>query len=80
MIHDRQDWFNLARVLWWLILTPVAYFTGWLTAIAFISLLSIWALVETAWGAFQAPSNKKLFAQLTRIEEKLDKMLENNGQ
>lgn len=75
MIRDRQDWFNLARVIWWLILTPVAYFAGWLDKVTFVALLSIWALVEAAWGAFQSPSNKKLFAQLNRIEGKLDRLL-----
>jgi hypothetical protein len=69
---DKRDLFNLARVVWWLVLTPISFFMGWLDKVVFVSLLSIWALVESAWGAFEASSAQ---TQINRIEEKLDQLL-----
>lgn len=63
--------FDLARVVLWLLLTPVAYFAGWLNSVAFVSILSVWALVESAWSAFRANEESRL----ARIEGKLDKLL-----
>jgi hypothetical protein len=46
--------FNFWKTVLWLILTPVAFVLGWLESIQFVSLLSIWALVETSWAAYRA--------------------------
>jgi hypothetical protein len=67
--------FDLARVGFWLILTPVAFFAGWLSNVAFVSLISLWALVETAWAAYRAESTK----QIDAVEGKLDKIMEELG-
>lgn len=48
--------FSLIRTAFWVILTPVAYFMGWLASVEFVSLLSIWALVESAYAAYRADS------------------------
>lgn len=46
--------FNAARVVAYVVLTPVAYLLGWLNSVAFVSLLSIWALVESAVAAWRS--------------------------
>lgn len=46
--------FNLVRVIAYAVLTPVAYFLGWLNSVTFVALLSIWALVESAVAAWRS--------------------------
>jgi hypothetical protein len=67
----RGEAFDLARVVAWAALVPAGYLLGWLESVAFVSLLSVWALVESAWAAFRAGAEKAL----RRIEEKLDRLL-----
>jgi hypothetical protein len=46
--------FSLLRTAFWIVLTPIAYFLGWLSSVEFVSLLSIWALGESAYAAYRA--------------------------
>lgn len=46
--------FSLIRVIFWISLAPVAYVMGWLESVTFVSFLSLWALVETAYAAYRA--------------------------
>ena len=46
--------FTAVRVGLYVILTPVAFWMGWLRSVTFVSLLSIWALVESAVAAWRA--------------------------
>lgn len=46
--------FSLARVVFWIALGPISYWQGWLQSVAFVSFLSLWALVETSWAAYRA--------------------------
>lgn len=46
--------FNGIRIVGYVVLTPVAYFAGWLQSVIFVSLISIWALVETAIASWRA--------------------------
>lgn len=39
-------------------LTPVAFVLGWLESVAFVALLSIWALVESRWATLEASRAK----------------------
>lgn len=48
--------------IFWIVLIPIAYFTGWLESVTFVSALSLWALVASHWAAWQA----------SRVEEKED--------
>lgn len=71
---NRSKWFrrtSLARAIGWAALTPVAYFAGWLDSVAFVSLLSLWALAETAFSAWRSDENPDQ-ERLERIESKLD--------
>lgn len=54
-----NGWFTV----FWIIMIPVAIFTGWISSVPFISALSLWALVSGHWAAWQA----------ARVEVKQDK-------
>ena len=38
----------------WLVMIPVSVLTGWIHSVAYISALSLWALVSGHWSAWQA--------------------------
>lgn len=54
-----SEWFSLGRVIFWILMIPVAWLTGLLASVAFLSIISLWALVESAWGAYEATKAKK---------------------
>lgn len=51
------------------ILIPVAFATGWVYSVAFISALSMWALVSGHWSAWQA----------ARVEVKQDEQADDSS-
>ncbi len=65
---------SLIRTAFWLAMVPIAYVTGWLSSVIFVSLVSIWALVETAFAAWRAdcesPAHQE---QMDRIEKLLER-------
>jgi len=72
-------YFSLLRTVWWLVLTAVALWAGWLNSVVFVSLLSIWALVETSFAAYRADRNTKTERQLAELDKKLDRLLPPSG-
>ena len=40
--------------VFWVAMIPVSYALGWLKSVAFVSALSLWALVSGHWAAWQA--------------------------
>ena len=40
--------------IFWLLMIPVSIATGWIQSVAYISALSLWALVSGHWSAWQA--------------------------
>jgi hypothetical protein len=40
--------------IFWIAMIPVSIFTGWVTSVAYVSALSLWALVSGHWSAWQA--------------------------
>lgn len=46
--------FSLYRTFFWIALCPPAFLLGWLQSVTFVSLLSLWALVESAYAAYRA--------------------------
>ncbi len=40
--------------IFWLVMIPVSIATGWIHSVAYISALSLWALVSGHWSAWQA--------------------------
>ena len=45
-----NGWLTIA----WIIMIPVSIATGWIHSVAYISALSLWALVSGHWSAWQA--------------------------
>jgi len=45
-----NGWF----AVFWVAMIPVSYALGWLKSVAFVSALSLWALVSGHWSAWQA--------------------------
>jgi hypothetical protein len=67
-------WFSLGRTLFWFVLIVPALVLGWLHSVAFVSLLSIWALVETAFAAWRADENPDS-KRIREVSAKLDEVL-----
>ena len=40
--------------IFWLVMIPVSILTGWINSVAYVSALSLWALVSGHWSAWQA--------------------------
>ena len=40
--------------IFWIVMIPVSIMAGWLTSVAYVSALSLWALVSGHWSAWQA--------------------------
>lgn len=40
--------------VFWILMIPVSILTGWIQSVAYISALSLWALVSGHWSAWQA--------------------------
>ena len=40
--------------LFWVVMIPIAFSTGWLKSVTFVSALSLWALVSGHWSTWQA--------------------------
>src|SRR3954465_10343303 len=40
--------------VFWILMIPVSIQMGWLTSVAYVSALSLWALVSGHWAAWQA--------------------------
>lgn len=49
--------FSLFRVVFWMLMLPVSWETNWVDSKRFISILSIWALVESAFSAWRSDEN-----------------------
>jgi len=45
-----NGWLTVA----WIIMIPVSFATGWVKSVAYVSALSLWALVSGHWAAWQA--------------------------
>ena len=39
--------------VFWIAMIPVSYELGWLKSVAYVSALSLWALVSGHWSAWQ---------------------------
>lgn len=74
MSERVNAYFSLVRTVWWIVLCGLAYTLGWLNSVVFVSLLSIWALVETSWAAYRADRNQKQEQQLQEIVDWMEKI------
>lgn len=46
--------FHLYATEFWIAMIPVSIVTGWINSVAYVSALSLWALVGAHWSAWQA--------------------------
>ena len=40
--------------IFWIVMIPVSIMTGWISSVAYVAALSLWALVSGHWSAWQA--------------------------
>jgi hypothetical protein len=40
--------------IFWVVMIPVSILTGWISSVAYVAALSLWALVSGHWSAWQA--------------------------
>jgi len=45
--------YHLIATIFWIIMVPISVVTGLWHSISFVTLISLWALVSTEWGAWQ---------------------------
>jgi hypothetical protein len=45
-----NGWFTI----FWVVMIPVSILTGWISSVAYVAALSLWALVSGHWSAWQA--------------------------
>lgn len=84
MSNALEDATLMKRVQGWLVvffvaLIPISIATGWINSVAYVSALSLWALVAShgAWWAAASVEVKQDEAEeLERIEAKVDKIAE----
>jgi hypothetical protein len=49
-MRRMNGWLTVA----WIIMIPLSFATGWVKSVAYVSALSLWALVSGHWAAWQA--------------------------
>jgi hypothetical protein len=59
-----NGWFTI----FWAVMIPVSFFTGWINSVTYVSVLSLWALVSGHWAAWQA----------SRVEVKQEEEIQKN--
>jgi hypothetical protein len=58
--------------VFWIVMIPVSIFTGWISEVAYVAALSLWALVSGHWSAWQAARVEVQQAQEMARREKED--------
>src|SRR6478752_4211561 len=56
----------------WIVMIPVSFATGWVKSVAYVSALSLWALVSGHWAAWQAARVEVAQKQEEERREKQD--------
>lgn len=65
--------------IFWIVMIPVSVVTGLINSVAYISALSLWALVSGHWAAWQAARvevKQEQTDSAERIEQKVDDLHE----
>jgi len=57
--HVQRDPLFMRRLngwltVFWVVMIPISIVMGWLSSVAYVSALSLWALVSGHWAAWQA--------------------------
>lgn len=67
--------FSLGRVLFWIVVSVLAYLYGWLASVAFVSACSLYANIASDFASWRADRNPELRKRLADIERKLDALI-----
>ena len=65
---------NGSMTVFWIVMIPVSFELGWLKSVAFVSALSLWALVTGHWSTWQAARVE--VAQQEEIQRQKDNPVE----
>ena len=58
--------------VFWILMIPVSILTGWISSVAYVAALSLWALVSGHWSAWQAARVEVEQAKEAKKREKED--------
>jgi len=68
LMRRVNGWFTI----FWVAMIPVSVATGWINSVAFVSGISLWALVAAHWSAWQsARVEVKQEDEAVRVTERL---------
>lgn len=56
--------FHAVATILWLLLVPLAIFTGWIYSVAFVSAISLYANVASHWAGWQAGRTEELMKRI----------------
>lgn len=55
--------------LFWVVMIPVSFITGWINSVTYVAVMSLWALVSGHWSAWQAA---RVEVKQQELDEKAD--------
>lgn len=72
----RKVYFNKTTATIWIIAGILAFPLGWIHAIWFVVIASVYANVKADWSTAEAADNRDLKEQLDRIEKRQERILQ----
>jgi hypothetical protein len=72
-MRRTNGWFTI----FWLVMLPISFVTGLVNSVAFVSGISLWALVAAHWGAWQ--SARVEVKQLDEAERMTEQLVEHTN-
>lgn len=70
--EDRWAAFSASRVVFWICLTGIAFFAGWLASVTFVAACSLYANIASDFAAFRSDRNAEVLKRLDKIERLLE--------
>lgn len=74
--EDRWAAFSASRVVFWIVVTGLAFFFGWIFSVAFVAVCSLYANTASDFAAFRADRNTEIIKRLDKIERLLERHYE----
>jgi hypothetical protein len=59
--------YHLVATVFWMVMMPLEFITGWAGLVPFVAAISVWSLVSTEWGAWQG-SRAEVMAEKVKLE------------
>lgn len=60
--------------VFWIFMTPISFITGLASLTAYVTALSLWALVLTSWGAWQTAIVAKVQDDDADVQDVVDRL------